>query len=105
MNQTNLLAALALASFVWTNSVRTTNWNNTGERIDRREGITWQQQWLTKITTTEERWVATPTIVWVTNHVTIRETQEPFSKTNTVIQMNPTGPPPLPQSPGTKTKE
>lgn len=96
MNQTNLFAALLLlAPPAYTNVVRQTNWVNTGDSA-RKGGTNYLEQWISKITTVKIRVTATPSIVWTTNRLEIETANEPFSRTNTVIQLNPQGPPPLP---------
>jgi hypothetical protein len=104
MNETNLLAALALASFVYTNSARTTNWVNTGD-MERRNGTNYIEQYMSEINTTEFQIRVTPVVTYITNRVALKISREVFSLTNTpVIKMTPSGPPPLPPTPGVPTK-
>ncbi len=103
MNKTNLAAALALASFTFTNTVRTTNWINTGNS-EYRNGTNYVEQLLGEIVITDFRREAVPCIVWTTNSLPIHIVRELFPATNTVKQMNQCGNPPMPPVPNVPGK-
>lgn len=105
MNETNLWASLGLAMLVYTNSVRTTNWVNTGDS-ERKHGTNYVEQWMSEIIVTDSRVVVVPvvTVTYQTNPAAIKISREVFSRSNSVPQMNPSGAPPLPPTPGVPTK-
>lgn len=103
MNHTNLLTGLFLASFVYTNTVKTTNWVNTGD-LERRRGTNYVEQWLSEISSIDYREEVAAVITYKTNRVPIQINRQVFSQTNSVTRMTPSGTPPLPPTPGVPTK-
>lgn len=104
MNDTNLLAALALAAVTYTNSVAFTNWVSFQGDFKRENGTNYVRQWADQIGTNTFRDEVIPVITYKTNRTAIGSSRSLFSSTNAPTQWTPSGLPPLPPTPGVPTK-
>lgn len=104
MNDTNLLAALALAAVTYTNSVAFTNWINFHGDVKRENNTNYVHRWADQIGTNVFREEVIPMIVYKTNRTAIGSSRVLFSATNAPTEWTPSGLPPLPPTPGVPTK-